>query len=219
MDQVVNDRARAPKHLERVAAALGAGIILLDSSGQIAWVDRRTRARLNGGIENLVSTLRTLEPSDAITCSIYPAEVTINGDAAIVCVVREIEDRTEEGFDTIAALEAAMADPSWFIRTIVAKLKALRQVKRHAPASDLKLLTDRECEVLALICEGRSDAEMGSILKLSQNTVRNHIASLYRKIGVNRRTTAIIWAQERGLTPQELRARRVGRARENPLQK
>ncbi len=35
---------------------------------------------------------------------------------------------------------------------------------------------------------------------LSQNTVRNHIASLYRKIGVNRRGAAIIWARERGVT-------------------
>jgi DNA-binding NarL/FixJ family response regulator len=37
---------------------------------------------------------------------------------------------------------------------------------------------------------------MGTMLSLSQNTVRNHIASLYRKIGVNRRSAAIIWARE-----------------------
>jgi DNA-binding NarL/FixJ family response regulator len=44
---------------------------------------------------------------------------------------------------------------------------------------------------------------MGVILNLSQNTVRNHIASLYRKIGVNRRGAAIIWARERAITAQD----------------
>jgi hypothetical protein len=45
---------------------------------------------------------------------------------------------------------------------------------------------------------------MSVLLKLSQNTVRNHIASLYRKIGVNRRSAAIIWARERAITPQDV---------------
>src|SRR5581483_9618397 len=93
---------------------------------------------------------------------------------------------------------------SWFTRTIIEKLKALRQTNRPAPrVSDLDILTDREREVLALICEGHTDAQMSVMLKLSQNTVRNHIASLYRKIGVNRRGAAIIWARERAITPQE----------------
>jgi hypothetical protein len=44
---------------------------------------------------------------------------------------------------------------------------------------------------------------MGASLGLSQNTIRNHIASLYRKIGVNRRSAAIIWARERGITSHD----------------
>jgi DNA-binding CsgD family transcriptional regulator len=97
-----------------------------------------------------------------------------------------------------------MADTSWFTRTIIEKLKALRQSpKSVARSSDLDLLTDREREVLGLICEGRNDADMGRMLNLSQNTVRNHIASLYRKIGVNRRSAAIIWARERAITSHD----------------
>jgi hypothetical protein len=41
-------------------------------------------------------------------------------------------------------------------------------------------------------------------LHLSQNTIRNHVASLYRKIGVNRRSAAILWARERGITSEVL---------------
>ena len=40
-------------------------------------------------------------------------------------------------------------------------------------------------------------------LGLSENTMRNHVAALYRKIGVNRRTAAIIWARERGITGRD----------------
>ncbi|SRR5579871_6061482 len=215
MDQVVSDRPRADGRLERIAAALGAGIILLDSSRRLVWMDRRTRARLNGGIDQLAATLPALDAQEGITCSICPHEVTINGEAAIVCLIREIDEQKEQGFDVIAAVEAAMADTSWFTRTILSKIRALRHASRPAPrTSDLEVLTDREREVLALICEGRSDAQMGAALKLSQNTVRNHIASLYRKIGVNRRSAAIIWARERGITSQDaLGAKSRGRVR------
>jgi DNA-binding NarL/FixJ family response regulator len=137
-------------------------------------------------------------------CFIAPAEVTVNGERLSVCVVQEAHE-TKETRDLIAMLEAVMADStSWFTRTVIEKLKALRHVGQPSAAaanrSDLDLLSGREQEVLGLICEGRSDVQMSKMLGLSENTVRNHIASLYRKIGVNRRTAAIIWARERGVT-------------------
>jgi DNA-binding CsgD family transcriptional regulator len=218
MEDVVSGRLRAQGQLERIVAALGAGVILLDSDREIAWMDERTRARLNGGMEQLAATLRALDASGGINCCLSAHEVTINGEAAIVCLIQEIEaTQDEQGYDAIAAIEAAMADTSWFTRTIIEKLKALRQTKQPAPrTSDMEVLTDREREVLGLICEGRSDAQMSAMLSLSQNTVRNHIASLYRKIGVNRRSAAIIWARERGITPQDaLGLRRRTRPRAN----
>ena len=62
---------------------------------------------------------------------------------------------------------------------------------------------------------------MSDLLGLSENTVRNHIASLYRKIGVNRRTAAVIWARERGITSRrelslERRKRRTTASRPIP---
>jgi DNA-binding CsgD family transcriptional regulator len=49
---------------------------------------------------------------------------------------------------------------------------------------------------------------MSAVLKLSPNTIRNHIASLYEKIGVRRRAAAVIWGRERGVTGFQA-ARRV----------
>jgi DNA-binding NarL/FixJ family response regulator len=212
MDQAVSDCSRAKERLERIVAALGSGVILVDSDGQIVWMDRRTRARLNGGIDQLAATLRSLDTAGNIDCSISPADVTINGTAATVCLIREGSSQKDEGYDLASAFEAALTDTSWFTRTIMEKLKALRQTKQPTVrSSDLHLLTDREREVLGLICEGRSDVEMGTMLNVSQNTVRNHIASLYRKIGVNRRSAAIIWARERAITAQDALA--LGRRR------
>jgi DNA-binding NarL/FixJ family response regulator len=204
MDQVVSDRSRPNEYLEHILNALASGIIVLDPHRQIAWIDNRTRARLNGEMEQLAATLRTQDAPAGIHCSVSAIEVTISGGTTTLCLIQQTNDQKEQGYDAIAAVEAAMADTSWFTRTIIEKLKALRQANRPVPrTSDLELLTDREREVLALICEGRSDAQMGSMLNLSQNTVRNHIASLYRKIGVNRRSAAIIWARERAITTQD----------------
>ena len=111
----------------------------------------------------------------------------------------------------IAAFEAVIADTSAMGRSMMEKLNLLRRDPACADASDLDELSEREREVLGLICKGHNDQEMSLSLGLSRNTIRNHIASLYRKIGVNRRAAALIWARERGITPDEAlrpRARR-----------
>ena len=59
-------------------------------------------------------------------------------------------------------------------------------------------LTAREREVLALITKGKSDAAIADALSLKRNTVRNHVARLYGKIGAHNRSEAIIWARDRG---------------------
>lgn len=200
MDQVLSDRLRETEW-ESVIAALSNGLILVRANGEIVWMDEKTRRRVNGGLQHLDLPLHKSAGSAAVDCFITIARVAINGDASAVCAIQETHEDRELGYDFIAAIEAVMADAS---RAIVDKLRALRQATRPAVlSSDLELLTEREREVLALVCEGRSDAEMSRILGLSPNTVRNHIASLFRKIGVNRRSAAIIWARERAITSRE----------------
>ncbi|MDG6719354.1 response regulator transcription factor, partial [Staphylococcus aureus] len=96
------------------------------------------------------------------------------------------------------AIEAVMKDASWFSRTVMDKLATLRNP--HAEAVETADLTPREREVLGLICEGLDDKAIAKRLSLSGNTVRNHVAGIYGKIGVNRRAAAVAWARERGIT-------------------
>jgi DNA-binding NarL/FixJ family response regulator len=100
-----------------------------------------------------------------------------------------------------------MADTSWFSRSIVERLATLKQGST-VPTKALLELSEREREILGLICSGQSDAEMGETLHLSRNTIRNHVASLYAKIGVNRRAAAVIWARERGFTAPDPKSRK-----------
>ncbi len=66
-------------------------------------------------------------------------------------------------------------------------------------------LTDREAEILALITQGKSNAEVASLTFLSPNTVKSYIRSIYRKIGVASRTQAVLWGVNRGFTPDHNR--------------
>lgn len=66
-------------------------------------------------------------------------------------------------------------------------------------------LTDRESEVLALITQGRSNAEVAQNTFLSPNTVKSYIRSIYHKIGVSSRTQAVLWGVDHGFSPDHHR--------------
>ncbi len=57
-------------------------------------------------------------------------------------------------------------------------------------------LTPREVQVLSLIVEGQTNAEIAERLCLTVNTVKVHIKNIYGKLSVNNRTRAIHRAQE-----------------------
>ena len=75
-------------------------------------------------------------------------------------------------------------------------------------------ITDRESEILALITQGKSNAAVAELTYLSPNTVKSHIRSVYRKIGAESRTQAVLWGVEHGFTPDHRRIDRwVGAGR------
>ncbi len=63
-----------------------------------------------------------------------------------------------------------------------------------ADAALMAVLTARERMMLSLLCEGRSNAQIGWQLGIAEKTVRNHISNLYRKLGVRSRAEAIVLA-------------------------
>lgn len=66
-------------------------------------------------------------------------------------------------------------------------------------------LTDREAEILALITQGKSNADVAALTYLSPNTVKSYIRSVYRKIDVASRTQAVLWGVAHGFSPDHHR--------------
>ena len=103
--------------------------------------------------------------------------------------------------ELVAALEAVHAG-----EVVISELPG-----RVRPASGLDWpgrgegLTDREAEVLALITQGMSNAEVAGHTYLSPNTVKSYIRSVYRKIGVDSRTKAVLWCVDHGFVPDTRR--------------
>jgi len=60
-------------------------------------------------------------------------------------------------------------------------------------------VSERELEVLELLAAGRSNKEIASRLNVSPNTVKTHVARLFEKLEVRRRTAAIVRARELGM--------------------
>ena len=59
-------------------------------------------------------------------------------------------------------------------------------------------LSPRELQVLELVAAGRTNKEIAVQLDISNQTVKNHVSSILRKLAVNDRTQAVVYAMRRG---------------------
>jgi PAS domain S-box-containing protein len=182
------------------------------------WVDEGERCRFEselartGTIRDFDACLR-VKGGEAITCLVSAETLTLGERECVLCSFQDITARRRSEEELVKAIEAVMADASWFSRGVVEKLAAMRLPLRpgQSPAqaaASVADLTAREREVLTLVCQGKSDPEIATELKLARNTVRNHVASLYQKLGVNRRSALIVWARERGIGGEGVAAKR-----------
>ena len=72
-------------------------------------------------------------------------------------------------------------------------------VRPAAVDSALAELSDREREVLAYLARGLTNKEIGEALFIAENTVRNHLASVYEKTGATNARAAMVWAWRNGV--------------------
>lgn len=62
----------------------------------------------------------------------------------------------------------------------------------------LHILTKRECQVLQLLAEGKSNRAVSEALYISEKTVKNHVSNILQKLNVNDRTQAVVLAIKNG---------------------
>ena len=95
---------------------------------------------------------------------------------------------------TVAAGDALLS-PAVTKRVI----REFTRLPRPEQPKELDELTDREREVLALIAEGRSNAEIGETLFISETTVKTHVTHVLQKLGLRDRVQAVVLAHQAGL--------------------
>ena len=71
----------------------------------------------------------------------------------------------------------------------------VRQVRKPAPPA----LSAREAEVLRLVAQGRTNAEIGKRLYIAEATVKTHLLRIFSKLDVDDRTAAVTTAMTHGL--------------------
>ncbi len=69
-----------------------------------------------------------------------------------------------------------------------------RLVQLETETDMVKSLTKREIQILSLLVSGKSNLDISETLKLSEQTIKNHVTALYKKIGVKDRTQAAVFA-------------------------
>uniref|UniRef100_UPI000B25B2D2 response regulator n=1 Tax=Nonomuraea pusilla TaxID=46177 RepID=UPI000B25B2D2 len=102
-----------------------------------------------------------------------------------------------EGVRVVHRGESAVA-PRLLTRLIGTFVRAARPRAGRAD-HPLPGLTEREREILLLIARGRSNSEIADELAVSPSTVKNHVTSVFAKIGARDRAQAVIVAYEAGL--------------------
>ncbi len=145
----------------------------------------------------------------------------VPGAAVIVVVDREEEDTlfaaiTEGaaaylpksiGMDDLRDVIRRVARGAYLINDRVRATPAMAGVARfrdlpHEVAPEVEALfiplSPREIEVLGVVAQGHSNKEIATLLGISDQTVKNHITSIMRKLAVNDRTHAVVYALRQG---------------------
>ena len=169
------------------------------------WTDSKSGAELerslkkNGDARGMVLSLRT-KCGGSLECLVSAEAVDIGEQACVVLVAQNIGERNRTHVEVAGAIKAVMNDADWFTDVVLDKLARMR--RPNAASGDTSALADlppRAGQILGLVCQGLENAEIADALNVAPNTVRNHVANLFRKTGVRSRAKLIVWARERGV--------------------
>lgn len=188
---------RAPLWAAAVEIAVAAGR-LEDAAAAASELAATAELYATSGLQAMAATARgavllaegSAQEALAVLRDAYRRWLDLGADyhAAGTCA-RLAEAYRALGDEASAAAEAARAKAMY------------ERLGAHRPAlGSPGGLTGRECEVLILVADGRSNREIGQALHISDRTVARHLTNIFNKIDVTSRTQAARYAIDHGLT-------------------
>ncbi|MFM8464821.1 MAG: response regulator [Burkholderiaceae bacterium] len=157
----------------------GMGVIFVDTLGRISWISPQAAAWL----KLLAATSNTTESDRS---GYLPPSL----DAALKLEGGAILLTTTEPLLSVRNMGAAMLGETMLLVERQQKNLTSSAIFRHTE------LTLRETEVLSWIAKGKTNQDIAEILSLSLRTVKKHIENIFKKLGVENRTAAVLRAQD-----------------------
>lgn len=123
-------------------------------------------------------------------------------ERAVIAGARGVIHKSERAEVILKAIDRVHAGEPWLERAALGRvLQSLARRQSEPPAHDA--LTPAERKVVAAVVRQRSAPNklIAASLHLSEHTLRNHLASIYGKLGIKRRVDLVLHAMEHRLAP------------------
>lgn len=105
----------------------------------------------------------------------------------------------EEALDTVTkAVQAVAQGQQWFSPGVMPQVLAWMRGERSLSPGAEKL-SGRELQVLRLLARGWDNRRIAQELSIGEGTVKNHVVSIYTRLGLHSRAEAVAWAWEQGV--------------------
>jgi DNA-binding NarL/FixJ family response regulator len=170
-----------------LVARLRPDVVLMDI--RMARVDGLTAARriVAGFPDSKVVVLTTFDEDEHVAAALRAG---VSGFLLKVAPPEQLIDAVR----TVAAGQGLL-DPAVTLRVI----KAFAGREPEAPSADLDRLTARELDVLRLLAEGLTNAEIAARMYLGEATVKTHLSRILMKLGLRTRVQAVVFAYRNGV--------------------
>ena len=156
-------------------------------------------------LNGIDATRRILDETDGVNVLV----MTMHDDDAVFAAIRagargyQLKGAAQD--ETLRAIRSVANGEAIFGPEIAERLQRfLSTPPARDPSEAFPQLTDRELEILKLLAQRQTNAEIAAMLFLSQKTVRNYVSAIFAKLRVADRAEAGLVARAAGLGEQPL---------------
>jgi len=187
LDMEVIGEASTAGEAVKVAEKLQPDVVLMD-----------IRLPGEGGIEATSQVTRLVPNSKVVMLTSFADDelvVRAIRAGAVGYVLKQVGNEELLRAIRAAARGEALLDPS----TTARLLSRVREAERKADEDAFRDLSDRQMDVLIHLAKGKTNAEIGALLNLSEKTVGNYVGNMFKKLQLNNRIELAAYAYEHHL--------------------